>query len=173
MRRWTSGLAMALCMLATLVASAPARAFEWWQEGDRIFFQYGFYTWHFNENPEHVNQNHLLNLEYQRKGTPWLGDTGQHLIGYAWFYNSFGQPSWYVYYGRQWDLAKWIPYSYVKLSGGIVHGYDDQYQDKIPFNNYGYAPVIIPSFGVRYREFSLEAILLGNSAMMFGVGYRF
>jgi hypothetical protein len=61
----------------------------------------------------------------------------------------------------------------VKVSAGVVYGYKDQYEDKVPFNHNGYAPAIIPSFGVRWHDVSVEAILLGLNAMMFSVGYRF
>jgi hypothetical protein len=54
-----------------------------------------------------------------------------------------------------------------------LHGYKGKYRDKIPFNKLGIAPAILPTLGARYKDFSVEAIILGNSALMIGVGYTF
>lgn len=170
-RRW---IASAALPLVAMLLSTPSTGLDFLPEGDHVFVQYNPYSVHFHPSPEHVNHNHLINLEYQRMGeTRLFGDTGRHLIGYAWFKNSFGQPCWYAYYGREWDLDQWIPLTYAKVSAGILHGYDDQYKNKIPFNKYGYAPGIVPSIGVRWHDISAEAIILGFNGLMFGVGYRF
>ncbi len=151
-------------------AAAQARNAETWlRDGDRIFFQYSVYNKHWTENPEHVNRNHLLNFTIESNyDRVWGAD--KTLFGFAQFKNSFGQPSQYLYWGQRWDFNDYL---YVKVSAGLLHGYKGKYRDKIPFNKLGVAPAILPTLGVRYKDVSLEAIILGNSALMVGVGYTF
>jgi hypothetical protein len=137
---------------------------------ERHFFaQYSVFTHHFFPSPEHVNRNHLLNLEWQTSGYTVL-NADRTLIGGAVFKNSFGQPSKYLYAGQKWDVHENV---YLKLTAGLLHGYRDQYQNKIPLNRYGIAPVIVPSIGLRFRQFSLESIFLSNRAVMLAIGVQF
>ena len=54
-----------------------------------------------------------------------------------------------------------------------MHGYKDEYQDKIPFNDAGIAPVLIPALGFRYGKFLAEANLLGASGLTVTMGFAF
>jgi hypothetical protein len=122
------------------------------------------YTKHFDPEPEHVNNQKLIGPEvYFKNG--WLG-------GFAVFDNSFGQPSEYVYMGYAWPLWK-SPHWYVKLTGGLLHGYKDEHEDKIPLNDLGVAPAIVPSLGFRYKHLMLEAHLGGLAVITFTGGLRF
>ena len=40
-------------------------------------------------------------------------------------------------------------------------------------NDYGIAPAIIPGIGYRRNRLGADMILLGNSAMLFTLGYEF
>jgi hypothetical protein len=62
---------------------------------------------------------------------------------------------------------------YLKITCGLLHGYRGEYRDKIPLNRYGVAPVIIPGIGAHLGSVSAEAVLLGASAAMLNMGYRF
>lgn len=154
------------------VATTPEAAKSpdtWLRDGDRIFAQYSVYTRHRSFNPEHVDRNHMINLQIQSNyDRVWGAD--KTLFGLAVFKNSFGQPSQYLYWGQKWDFGD---YFYAKVSAGLLHGYKGKYKEKIPFNKYGVAPGILPTLGVQYKGFSLEAMFLGNSAIMAAVGYTF
>lgn len=153
----------------TAAANQVRNAETWLRDGDRLFFQYSVYNKHWNYNPEHVNRNHLLNFGIESNyDRVWGAD--KTLFGLSFFKNSFGQPSQYIYWGQRWDFGD---YFYAKISAGLLHGYKGKYRDKIPFNKLGVAPAIIPSLGVRYRDVNVEAIILGNSALMIGVGFTF
>lgn len=153
----------------TAAANEVRNAETWLRDGDRIFFQYSVYNKHRTNNPEHVDRNHLLNFQIQSNyDRVWGAD--KTLFGLSFFKNSFGQASQYIYWGQQWDFND---YFYAKISAGLLHGYKGKYRDKIPFNKLGIAPAILPTLGARYKDFSVEAIILGNSALMIGIGYTF
>ncbi|MCP4045104.1 MAG: hypothetical protein GY732_03845, partial [Gammaproteobacteria bacterium] len=131
-----------------LVAAGNASAMEIkeWR------FQTSLYTKHWDPDPEHVNNSKLINLEFETS-TRWI-------YGFAWFDNSFGQPSQYLYAGYSWPLFKkdWF---YFSLSGGLLHGYKEPYEDKIPLNDLGIAPAIVPAFGFRYKRVFTQIQILG------------
>jgi len=152
--------------LGSLWASKEAwDAPEPWRT-DRWYFQLAYYTWHFHYDPNH-QQSYLLDSEY-RLNEYWLG--GQWIVGFALFQNSFGQFSQYLYGALQWRPIKDHQPFYVKVSAGLVHGYEGQYKDKIPFNSSGTAPAIIPSVGYCWTRYCTEVVLLGANAMLFTVG---
>jgi len=133
---------------------------------DRWYFQTSLYTWHFHYDAAH-KQSLVLDSTY-RFNEYWLG--GQWIAGLTLFTNSFGQFSQYLYGALQWrPIPEHQPF-YFKVSAGLVHGYQGQYKDKIPFNSTGVAPVIIPGVGYCWTRYCTEAILLGFNAMMFTVG---
>lgn len=152
---------------APAVSAPPSTELE---PSGRWYFQYGVHTVHFNPDPQHVNRNHLLNLEYQSSTHRRFFGADRALWGGVLVKNSFGQASQYVYWGQMWDVNPWL---YAKFSAGLLHGYRGEFRDKIPFNQLGVAPVIIPSVGVRWGRFSSETIFLGLNAVMFTVGYTF
>lgn len=152
----------ACLLLATglLLASANAVAMdikEW-------RFQTSLYTKHWDPDPEHVNNQKLLNLEFETT-TKWI-------YGFAWFDNSFGQPSQYLYAGYSWKLFR-TDWAYFKLTGGFLHGYKDEYEDKIPLNQLGIAPAIIPTLGVRYKRVFSEIQIAGTAAVTITAGFNF
>jgi hypothetical protein len=88
------------------------------------------------------------------------------------FDNSFGQPSQLIFIGKTWPIAR-SEYWYIKLMGGLLHGYKEPYENKIPLNGLGVAPAIIPALGFRYRRVFAEANLGGLAVVTFNVGVRF
>lgn len=133
---------------------------------DRWYFQTALYTWHYHYDSDH-KQSVMLDSEY-RFNEYWL--EGQVFMGLTLFTNSFGQFSQYLYAGLQWRPIKDDPKFYIKLSGGVLHGYSGEYQDKIPFNSSGFAPAIVPSVGYCWVRYCTEAIFLGANALMWSVG---
>lgn len=149
-------------------AAKPASAASAWDahepwRTDRFYLQTSVHTWHFNEDPDHVNQQKLLLGEWNV--------TEQWLVGAAIFDNSFGQPSQYVYGGYRFRPFKGLEPLYFKLTGGLVHGYKGEFQDKIPYNGSGVAPVIIPSIGYCINRYCSELVIFGTAGMLvtFGV----
>ena len=152
-------------------APTPAAQSVWdapepWRT-DRFYFQTSVYTRHFHPTPEHVNQQNLLNLEWRFKS---FAAGGQWLAGLAFFDNSFGQSSQYIYGGwlvRPFDDLQPL---YFKITAGALHGYKGEHQNKIPFNSSGVAPAILPSVGYCYSRVCSELVLFGNSGLMVTLG---
>ncbi len=127
-------------------------------------FYSSLYTKHYDPEPEHVNDQNLLGFETQYEN--------DHLWGFAFFDNSFGQDSQYLYVGRKYRAFgsdRW----YYKLTGGLLNGYDEPYENKVPLNDLGIAPAIIPGIGYQYKNFQSEFVQLGFSGAMITVGIAF
>lgn len=141
--------------------------------GDQLRVGYGPTAWHFDPSPDHADHNHLVSVELlTTRWTFWKAD--RSTLGLALFDNSFGQFSQYVFFGLEWDLAKAFGGTfYANVTGGLLHGYKPPYENKIPFNQYGTAPVLIPTAGWRYGHFSVTASLLGLNGIIFGASWAF
>jgi len=133
---------------------------------DRWYVQFAAYTWHYSYDPDH-QQSYAVDTTY-KLNERWLG--GQWFVGLGLFQNSFGQFSQYLYGGLQWRPIEEHQPFYIKVSAGLLHGYEGQYRDKIPFNHYGTAPAIVPSVGYCYIRYCGEFVVLGGNGALFMVG---
>lgn len=131
--------------------------------GARWYLQTSYYTKHFHSDPAHNNHQHLVNLE--RIGAD------NALVGGAFFYNSFDQPTEYVYVGKLWRPFDRAPLVHFKLTGGLIHGYKQDYRDKIPYNQHGIAPAILPAIGISGKNFATEAVFFGIAGVMLTAGF--
>ncbi len=127
-------------------------------------FQTSLYTRHWDPDPDHVNNSKLLNIEFETSSR-WL-------YGFAYFDNSFGQPSQYLYAGYSWPMFK-TDWAYFKVTGGFLHGYKEPYEEKIPMNQLGVAPAIVPAFGLKYKRVFTELQILGVAAITWTAGFNF
>jgi hypothetical protein len=168
--RRTAITIFALLFLAPLGASADtdqdaswyALPEHWKIQGWNL--QTSLYTTHFDPDPDHNNDQKLIGVE--------AGFDRNWVVGGAIFDNSFGQNSQLLYMGKYWYLfgsRHW----YGKVMAGFLHGYKEPYEDKIPFNGLGIAPVIIPSIGFRYKWFIIEGNLGGISTFTVTAGVNF
>lgn len=119
---------------------------------------------HYRSNPEHNNRPAMIGLEYSRPDSDWL-------VGGVTFSNSFSQRSQYAFVGRRFHASR-LPV-YLKVTGGLLQGYRGEYQDRIPFNRYGVAPAIVPTFGLQVDRYSGELAVLGNSALALMINFDF
>ena len=136
---------------------------------DDVSVYTSLYTQHFSPQPEHVNDQNMFGMEMQMMNK-WS-------YGFTAFDNSFGQRSQYLYAGYEWNIPSFTTLGalrqYFKLTGGLVHGYKGEYEDKIPFNGLGVAPAVIPTYGLKYKNYKTEISLGGVSAFAITVGYTF
>jgi hypothetical protein len=144
--------------LLMVAGSASALDIKEWR------FRTSLYTKHWDPDPDHVNNQKLINLEFET--------TNNWIYGFAWFDNSFGQPSQYLYAGYTWKLFS-RDWAYFSLTGGFLHGYKEPYEDKIPLNELGVAPAIVPTFGVKYKRVFGEIQILGTAAVTVTAGFSF
>lgn len=122
------------------------------------------YTKHWDPVPEHNNNQNLLGVE--------LGFDRRWVAGAALMDNSFDQPSQLLFVGKTWPLFGSENF-YGKVMAGLLHGYKEPYEDKIPLNQLGVAPVVIPSLGFNYRMLVLEGAFGGLAALKVTIGVRF
>jgi hypothetical protein len=138
---------------------------DWVEEGDSFSLQTSVFTKHWNPKPEHNNTQKLINIELNKKNR-WL-------FGFAAFQNSFGQDTQYLYAGYHWTLPNTQDMGYFKLTGGPMHGYKGKYKDKIPLNDWGVAPAVLPSFGLKYKQLKTEVVVFGAAGIMVTMGFQF
>ena len=164
---------------ATAEASASKATGGFWADGD-LLLKTSLYTRHYSDDPRHNNDQRMINLEWiagPDYGPTWTDRAFAHapqtrwLIGGAGFRNSFGQQSTYLYGGFRRELTGGKHTStYIKLTGGLLHGYRGEFRDKIPFNQFGIAPAILPAIGVDYRRMNFELIPFGKAGLMVNIG---
>jgi hypothetical protein len=156
MSRIRRGLGLLLMILAGEAAHAE-------QSGSVLMGQFGPYVVHFHYDPEHTDFPWMVGLEWESRDR-WI-------VGGSVFRNSFDQPSQYYYVGRRWFLDRIDDNLYFKITGGALLGYDEPYEDKIPFNHDGIAPAIIPALGYQFRRANAQVIFLGLNGLMFTFGF--
>ena len=149
---------LTIALLLMSVGNACAMEIAEWR------FRTSLYTKHWSDDPDHVNNQKLINIEFET--------TNRWMYGFAHFDNSFGQPSQYLYAGYSWPLFG-KDWTYFKLTGGFLHGYKEPYDEKIPLNDLGVAPAIVPSFGLRYKRVFTELQILGTAAITVTAGFSF
>ena len=170
-------------LLLCLLVMGPAHGKGIFTEGDELLVQTSLWTKHYHPEPDHNNHQKLLNLEYyfndevkffvdpQQAG--WRDDI-RWLAGGATFKNSYDQQTLYLYGGGRYDYhLSENTKAYAKLTAGLLYGYRGEYKDKIPLNNLGVAPVILPAFGVSHRRMNLEVVPFAAAGMMVNAGFYF
>jgi len=159
--------------LAIFAGGKPASAAGWLEPGDQLRVLYGPSAYHFTPDEEHVDYNHLVAAELlTRRWTLW--GANRSIVGLALLDNSFGQFSQYLYVGQEWILTRFAGGEvFGNVTAGLLHGYKPPYEDKIPFNQLGVAPAIVPSLGWRSGRFSALISLLGTNGVMATIGWDF
>ena len=150
---------------STLAPAAPANAAEAesaaGSSGDYWRLNFSPYTYHFSRTPDH-KQVWLLGAERQYADST--------LLGGAFFSNSFGQPSAYVYGGKHLTNFTRFEPLYAQWTVGVAYGYKGQYENKVPLNYRGFSPVGVVSMGWQFTPtYSAQLNLLGSAALMFQV----
>ncbi|MCU0813580.1 MAG: hypothetical protein MUC32_04385 [Burkholderiaceae bacterium] len=121
------------------------------------------YTLHFDPSPEH-EYVWGIGMEWQRPDN-WM-------FGLVYFSNSFGQPSTYLYGGQRYYNFLGRPKFFLQWTAGVLYGYVDEYEDKVPFNYDGFSPGVVLSAGWQFdRNWSAQLNLLGNAGLMLQISY--
>jgi len=117
------------------------------------------YTYHYSRDPNHTHV-YMVGAEHQR--------ADGFVVGGSLFQNSFGQPSTYLYVGQRFDGLMGVAPLFAHVTGGLLYGYREPYQNKVPLNYKGFSPGFVPSLGWQFTpELSAQLNFLGNSALMF------
>jgi hypothetical protein len=123
------------------------------------------YTRHWSDSPEH---EHVWLVGIERKRA------SGHLAGATYFSNSFGQPSAYVFpWGRVYEDLFDIKGLYAKWTAGLLYGYKEPYEDKVPFNRNGFSPGFVPGIGYEFAGgHQVQLNILGNAGVMLQFSLR-
>ena len=117
------------------------------------------YTYHYSRDPEHTN---VYSLGVERERADGL------LFGGVYFKNSFGQPSAFLYAGQRFNDLAGVEPLFAQLSGGLLYGYKEPYQHKVPLNYKGFSPGAVLAVGWQFTPaYSMQLNFLGNSALQF------
>jgi hypothetical protein len=149
------------------VATPPAHATDFTTLGDPGHWRVvaSPYTRHWRYSDEHRSV-YALGVERQRDDN-WMG-------GAAYFSNSFGQPSAYVYVGKRYDALFDVPELFGQVTGGIIYGYVGQYKKKLALNFNGFAPAIVPSMGWQFnKQAAVSLLALGDAGVMVQLSWDF
>jgi len=123
------------------------------------------YVYHWKPDPEH---RYAFAFALERNVTR------QRFCGLSLFRNSFGQPSAYVYAGRNWDNFWGNPRLSARVTVGVIYGYVGEYHGKVPFNWNGFSPTVIPALVYHFNpKDSLDVSMLGTAGFVFGFSHRF
>ena len=154
--------AAAWLSLLTCMSMSHAGVFG---DGDRVMLEFGPYVAHWVDNDSHNQWPRLVGVEWE-SGSHWLG-------GAAFFRNSYYQNAAYLYAGKRWFLDRVNPNLYVKLTAGVVYGYKDPYEDRLPVNDNGYGLGIVPALGYQLGRANAQIVFLGTAGAAFTFGYDF
>ena len=157
------GMAVLACALGM---GLPCSAADIDPDAARWLVQAGLYGRHYGSRPDLNESYRFFGLEYHRPDR-WLG-------GGAVFRNSFDQACQMVYFGKLWrPFEERASLLHLKLVGGLVHGYKDEHEDNIPWNEYGVAPMILPAVGVSGKRFTSEVVFYYRAGFLVTVGVYF
>jgi len=146
------------CVLFSSLLSTPLCA-----HAERLTLLFGPYMYHLNSKREYNDFPWFSGIEWEARGE-WE-------LGAAYFQNSFDQPSGYLYGGKRWNKNAGQDQLYFKLTAGILLGYVDPHEPKLPLNWNGVGVGVIPVFGYQRQRVSTQIAVLGFSGVMFMFGY--
>ena len=150
-------------VLLTLTLAAPCRAqplqLSKTLDHSKLHLYLSNFTHHYT-----ANENHKT---VQTVGLEREFDDGK-IDGLALFTNSFGQPSMYLYpWGKVYKNIGGINHVFVKWTAGLLYGYVEPYENKVPFNYRGFSPGAILALGYEFKPgWSAQINALGTAAMM-------
>lgn len=123
------------------------------------------YTYHYSRDPNHRDV-YMIGLERQR--------ADGLVVGGSYFRNSFGQPSGYLYGGQRYNGIFSQEKLFAQWTVGLLYGYKEPYEHKVPLNHNGYSPGAVLSVGWQFSPmYSAQVNVLGTSALMFQLSADF
>jgi len=135
-----------------------------WYNYDHLYFQSGTYV-HYRPSNDRKGVRIFTALEAVK--------ANNYLYGLSLFNNSFNQFSQYLYAGKNFFLPGRQDGFHAKITAGLIHGYRGEFKERIPFNDLGIAPAIIPGVGYSKGKFGGHVFVLGDAALLFTVGFSF
>jgi len=128
----------------------------------KLSFQFSPYTRHHSHNEAHKNVV-MVGLEREHPNGK--------LDGLTLFSNSFGQESFFLYpWGGVYHDVGDINRLSFKWTAGLLYGYKDPYEDKVPLNSNGFSPGLIAALAYKLQSgWSIQMDMLGGAGLMFQI----
>jgi len=129
-------------------------------DSNTLRFQFSPFTLHYSPSDDH-KPVWMVGLERE---TP----QGK-LDGFTYFSNSFGQPSAFIYpWGQNYRDFLGVNRLSWKWTAGLLYGYKEPYENKVPLNYKGFSPGAILAVAYEFKSgWSAQLDMLGTSALMF------
>lgn len=129
-------------------------------QGKVLRLQLSPYTHHFTYDSEHSDVV-MVGVEREYPDAK--------LDGITLFTNSFGQASVYLYpWGSVYRSIGGIKPLSFKWTAGLLYGYKNPYESKVPYNHQGFSPGLIVALDYEFMPgWSGQVNLLGTAAVMF------
>ncbi|TXT35306.1 MAG: hypothetical protein FD135_4988 [Comamonadaceae bacterium] len=150
--------------------SAPAFAetgfLDNWTQDKVVHWQFSPLTYHYSEDPNHKRVV-MIGLEREH--------ANRSLDGVAFFTNSFGQPTIYLYpWGRTYPSIAGVDKLSIKWTAGLLYGYRDPYENKVPLNFRGLSLALIPAVTYEFKPgWQAQVNILGTAGLMFQLNTLF
>lgn len=156
---------LSACLIVLQLASPAMAEPDWMTELTRdkvLRWQFSPVTYHFSQDPEHKN---VVMVGVERE------HADGKLDGLTVFTNSFGQPTLYFY---PWGGVVKALAGYDKLSfkwtAGLLYGYREPYENKVPLNFSGFSLAVIPALAYEFKPgWSAQVNILGTAGLMFQI----
>jgi hypothetical protein len=131
-----------------------------------VSWQFSPLTYHFTQDDEHK--------PVVMVGVERAYGNGK-LDGLTLFTNSFGQPTIYVYPWGGESKAIWgVEHLSFKWTAGLLYGYREPYENKVPLNFKGFSPALIPALAYEFKPgWSAQLNFLGTAGLMFQLNAPF
>jgi hypothetical protein len=156
-------LARAGAAAALVAGLLPAQA-QGVSAADELRLSYAPKAIHLTNDPDYVDWNHIVALEWVMPRHAFWGADRTHL-GVSLFDNSYGQFSQSVYAGLEWDWRDALGGRlFLSLSLGLVHGYKEPWEDKLPLNSaLGVGLTLVPALGWQRGPLGFAASWVGSA----------
>ncbi len=136
-------------------------------QSPKLQWQVSPYTYHFSPSEEHENV-YMVGMEREH--------ADGKLDGFTLFTNSFGQPSVFIYpWGGVYKNIFGVQPLSFKWTAGLLYGYREPYENKVPLNVNGFSPGVILALAYEFKPgWSVQLDALGGAGLMFqlNVPYR-
>jgi len=149
------------------IADEPDQGFMADLGRDKILsWQFSPYSYHFSQDPAHKDVV-MIGLEREH--------ADQKVDGLVFFRNSFGQPTLYFYpWGGIYKSILGVDHLSFKWTAGLMYGYREPYENKVPLNYKGFSPVVIPALAYEFTSgWSAQLNILGTAGLMFQLNAPF
>ena len=125
-----------------------------------VYLQLSPFTYHYTHDSAHSDVV-MIGMEREYPDAK--------LEGITLFSNSFGQPCIYIFpWGHVYHSIGGIKPLSFKWSAGLLYGYKDPYENKVPLNYKGFSPGLVPALAYEFKAgWSAQLTFLGNAALMF------